>query len=361
MIGRIVRLDSHPFAVVGVAPPSFRGLVAARDVDFWVALSTESLLRAVSRMSDAGNNWLQLVGRVRPGRSLDEARGELTALYHAAVIEPKLALARDADARARLGRWRGVVDSARTGLATTRQQYGEPLTVLFAISGLVLLIACVNVANLLLARASSRRHEMAVRLSLGAGRGRVIRQLLTESTLLSLAGAALGVALANAACGYLIGFFETTRTPVTLEAGPDLRVLRFATLVAVTTGLLFGLAPALRTFSLAFPVASLQNRVTGRRDRKTVSRLLVGAQIALTVIMLFCGGLFLRSLHNIRSIERGFDSSAVLILNSDASRARLDADRLRAMYRELIARLAATTGRQICQRVPTDPDLGRRQ
>ena len=344
VVGRMVRLDDRPFTVVGVAPSSFRGLVVARDVDFWVPLSAEPLLRASGRMSNASANWLQFVGRVRGGHTLDEARAELTTLYHPAVIEPKLAVARDAEARARLGRFRPVVESARTGLATTRQQYGEPLTVLLAISGLVLLIACVNVANLLLARASKRRHEMAVRLSLGAGRGRVIRQLLTESVLLSLAGAALGMVLAYAACDYLIGFFATTRTPIMLEVGPDLRVLAFATILALATGLLFGLAPAWRAISLAAPAASLRNRVAGRRDRRALNHILVGAQVALSVIMLFCGGLFLRSLHNLRSIDKGFDSSAVLIINADASRARLNAERLRAMYGELIARLSAMPG-----------------
>ncbi len=202
----------------------------------------------------------------------------------------------------------------------------------------------MNVANLLLARASGRRHEVAVRQSLGAGRGRVIRQLLTESVLLSFAGAALGILLAYAACDYLIAFFATTRTPITLDAGPDGRVLTFATMLALATGLLFGLAPAWRTIALASPATSLQNRIAGRRDRRALTHILVGTQVALSVVMLFCGGLFLRSLYNIRSIERGFDSSGVLIINTDASRARLDADRLRTMYRDIIARLEELPG-----------------
>ena len=344
-IGRTVRLDDRAFTVVGVTPASFTGLVVARDVDLWVPLSAEPVLRALSRTSDASYNWLQFVGRIGPQHSFEQARAELTALYYPAVVEPKLAFARDAaDARARMKQWRGVVASARTGLATTRQQYGEPLTVLFAISGLVLLIACVNVANLLLARASSRRHEMAVRLSLGARRGRVLRQLLTESVMLSLAGAVLGVGLAYAACGYLVEFFATTRTPIALDIGPDVRVLTFAALIALMTGVLFGLAPAWRAIALAAPATSLQNRVAGRRNRQGLTRALVGVQVALSVIMLFCGGLFLRSLHNIRSVDKGFDSSGVLIANTDASRARLDADRLRALYRDIVDRLAALPG-----------------
>jgi predicted permease len=345
VIGRTVRLDGRAFTVVGVTPSSFTGLVVSRHVDLWIPLAAEPVLRALSRTSDASYNWLQFAGRIRPQHSFEHARAELTALYYPAVIEPKLAFAGDAaGARARMKQWRGVVASARTGLATTRQQYGEPLTVLFAISGLVLLIACVNVANLLLARASNRRHEMAVRLSLGARYGRVMRQLLTESVLLSLAGAVLGVVLAYVACDYLVGFFETTRTPITLEVGPDVRILAFASMLALTTGVLFGLAPAWRTIVLSSPAMSLRNRVAGRRDRRALTNVLVGAQVALSVIMLFCGGLFLRSLQNIRSVEKGFDSSSVLIINSDASRARLEAARLRAMYRDLVERLAALPG-----------------
>jgi predicted permease len=344
VLGRTVRLDGRPFIVVGIAPSSFRGLVVARDVDFWVPLSTEPLLRPQSRMIDPGNNWLQLVARIRPERSFDEASTEFTALHHSAVIAPKLPRANDADARARLERWRAIVQSARTGLASTRQQHGESLVVLLAISGLLLVIACVNVASLLLARANSRRHEMAVRLSLGARRGRVVRQLLTESVLLSLAGAALGVLLAYAACSYLVTFFAATRTPIVLEVGPDLRVLAFATILALTTGLLFGLAPACRAIVLASPASSLRNRVAGSRDRRQMHHILVGAQVALSVVMLFCGGLFLRSVQNLRSIDTGFDSSAVLLINADASRAKLDADRIRHTYREMLMRLSTIPG-----------------
>ena len=175
-------------------------------------------------------------------------------------------------------------------------------------------------------------------------RGRVLRQLLTESVLLSLAGAVLGVGLAYAACGYLVEFFATTRTPIALDVGPDVRVLTFAALIALMTGVLFGLAPAWRAIALATPATSLQNRVAGRRHRQGLTRALVGVQVALSVIMLFCGGLFLRSLHNIRSVDKGFDSSGVLIANTDASRARLDADRLRALYRDMVDRLAALPG-----------------
>ena len=344
VIGRAVKIDDRAFTVAGVAPSTFSGLVVARDIDLWVPLSAEPVLRALSRTSDASYNWLQFVGRIRSPHRFEQARAELTALYYPAVIEPKLANARDADARTRLKQWRGVVASARTGLATTRQQYGEPLTVLFAISGLVLLIACVNVANLLLARASSRSHEIAVRLSLGARTSRVLRQLLTESMVLSLAGSGLGVAIAYAACGYLVDLFATTRAPIALAVGPDTRVLAFAMLLAVMTSVLFGLAPARRAIALAVPASSLQNRVSGRRNRQALMRALVGTQVALSVIMLFCGGLFLRSLQNIRSVDKGFDSSGVLIANTDASRARLDAGRLRAVYRDMLDRLSVLPG-----------------
>jgi predicted permease len=261
------------------------------------------------------------------------------ALFQAAVIEPEVA-GRGESVRERVQRWRPAVGSARSGLSRVRQEYGELLGILLAISGLVLLIACVNVANLLLARAATRRHEVAVRLSLGASRSRLVRQLLTESMLLALSGAAVGVALAYGMCQGLVQLLASAQ-PVVVDVGPDGRVLAFAALLALMTGVVFGLAPAWRTASVAAPASALQagTRVPGGRDRRMLSRLLVTSQVALSVMMLIAGGLFLRSLQNIRAIDPGFDSGSVLIVTADASRSGLDADGLRTMYRDMIARL----------------------
>ena len=226
-----------------------------------------------------------------------------------------------------------------------RQQFSEPLFVLLAVSGLVLIVACVNVANLLLARASTRRQEIAVRLSLGAGRSRVMRQLLTESLLLSSAGALLGIGLAYAGCRYLLAFFATSRVPVTLEVGPDARVLAFTATLAIVTGLLFGLAPAWRTTRQAQGASLMdRGRVRGARDRRLLSRVLIGGQVALSVMMLVCAGLFLRSLHNVRSIETGFNSDGVLVVRTDASRSGLTVDTQRGAFREALTQLGAIRG-----------------
>ena len=344
IVERTITIDGQPAHIVGVAPATFRGLVATQVVDFWLPLSAEPLIRDPSWTSSAGYKWLQLVARVRAGQTTEEARAEITALFQGAVVEPEVAERGDS-VRPRVERWRPAVGSARSGLSMVRHAYAEPLVILLAISSLVLLIACVNVANLLLARAATRRHEVAVRLSLGASRSRVVRQLLTESMLLALSGAAAGVALAYGLCQGLLRFLAASQ-PVALDVRPDGRVLAFAALLALITGLVFGLAPAWRTASMAAPAAALQTgtRVPGGRDRRVLSRLLVTSQVALSVMMLIAGGLFLRSLQNIRGIDLGFNSGSVLIVTSDASRSGLNADMLRVMYRDMVARLGAITG-----------------
>ncbi|MPY90333.1 MAG: FtsX-like permease family protein [Luteitalea sp.] len=345
VLGRRMTLDDHAFTIVGVTAPAFRGTLVGQNVDVWIPLVAEPLLRKESWTASAGYKWLQLLGRVKAGRSFEQARAELETMFQTDVIEAELATLNDARPDHPARSWRLVVEPARTGLSMVRQQYAEPLLLLLAVSGIVLLIACVNVANLLLARASARRHEIAVRLSLGAARSRVVRQLLTESMLLASAGAALGIAFAYIGCRYLLDFFATGRTPITLEVQPDLRMLAFTATLAVATGLLFGLGPAWRA-TLQAQGASLMGsgRVHGRRDRRVLSRVLIGSQVALSVIMLVCAGLFLRSLFNLRSIDTGFDRDSVLLISTDASRSRLTPDAQRTTFRETLTRLGAMPG-----------------
>jgi predicted permease len=343
--GRRMTLDGLVFTIVGVAPPKFRGLHVGRTVDVWIPLSVEPVLRNPSWTSSAGYKWLQIVGRVRGGTTYEQARAELQTLFRTGVVEAELALLKDPRPDHPARTWRLAVEHAGAGLTTVRQQFSEPLFVLLAVSGFVLVIACVNVANLLLARASTRRQEIAVRLSLGAGRPRVMRQLLTESLLLSSAGALLGIGVAYAGCRYLLAFFATTRVPVTLEVGPDARVLAFTATLAIATGLLFGLAPAWRTTRQAQGASLMdRGRARGARDRRLLSRVLVGGQVALSVMMLVCAGLFLRSLHNVRSIETGFNSDGVLVVRTDASRSGLTVEAQRGAFREALTQLAAIRG-----------------
>jgi putative ABC transport system permease protein len=347
VVGRRLTVDDRVFTVVGVTPQSFRGTHVGREVDFWIPLSAEPLLRKESWMPQAGPKWLQLLARVKTGHSYEEARAELQTMFQTGVIEAELALLKNRRPDHPARKWRLAVEPARAGLSNVRDQYGDPLFVLFIVSGIVLVIACVNVANLLLARASVRRREIAMRLSLGAAPSRILRQLLTESILLASAGAVLGVAFAFVGSRYLLGFFATSRTPLVLDVGPDVRVLTFAAAVAITTGLLFGLAPAWRTTADA-PGSSLfgSGRVQGNRNRRVLSRLLIGTQVALSVIMLFCGGLFLRSLHNIRSIDMGFESRSVLLISTDPSRSPLTSEGQRNALREALTRVNALPGVQ---------------
>jgi macrolide transport system ATP-binding/permease protein len=289
VVGHLMTLNDHAFTVVGIAPPSFRGLVTAREVDFWIPLSAEPRLRTPSWTSDAGYKWLQLVGRVRRGSTVEAARAEYAALFRVAVIEPDLAVVKDPTARERYKRFRPVVG---------------------------------------LARATTQRHEVAVRLSLGARCGRAIRQFLTESQLLAVGGAAAGVLVAYAACRSLATLLATTRTPILLDVEPDLRALAFSASLALATGLLCGFAPAWRATAVVAPAMALHasHRLTGGRDRRFLPRGLVAAQVALSVMMLFSGGLFLRSLYNVRSIDKGFDSSSVLLVNADSSRGKPEPD-----------------------------------
>ena len=348
VIGRSLSLNDRLVTIAGVAPAEFQGLARGREVDFWVPLSFEPNVRTPSWTSSAGYKWLQIVGRLRDGVRIEAARAEYAALFRAAVVEPDLPFVTSPSARERYDRFRPVMVSARAGLSFLRQDYGQPLLVLLIISAIVLAIACVNVANLLLARATTRTHEVAVRLSLGAGRWRVIRQFLTESVLLAAAGAVAGVLLAYAACGFLAEILATTRTPLVLDLQPDLGVLSFSVSLALFTGLLCGVAPTWRATAVAAPVTALQpgHRTTAGRDKRLLQRALVASQVAMSVLMLFCGGLFIRSLYNVRSIEKGFDSSSVLLINADASRGRPDPDVLRNRFQTLITRLSTMPGVQ---------------
>ena len=340
-------VNDHPFTIIGVAPGSFHGTLPGKEVDFWIPLAAEPLLSKRTRLDSVGSKWLQLLARRKPGVPDEAVHAELQTLFQTAVVETELARVKDVRPDHPLRKWRLVVEPGHAGVSMMRQQYGDALLVLLAVSGLVLVIACVNVANLLLARATARRNEVGLRLSLGAARSRIVRQLLTESMLLASAGAALGVVLAYVGCQYLLTFFATSRTPVALDVGPDLRVLAFTGVLAVATGLFFGLAPAWRATMEAREASGIGTaRVHGSRDRRALRGVLISGQVALSVIMLFCAGLFLRSLHNLRSIDTGFDSSAVLLISTDASRSRLTPEAQRTAHREILNKISGLPGVQ---------------
>jgi predicted permease len=346
VLGKSIVVEKVPLTIVGVMPAEFFGVQVGSRVDLWAPLATEPLMRQQSFTSSAGYKWLQLVGRLKPGLSLNQARADLDILFRPAVIEPELALQTGPEAGHRGFDWGLKVEPASNGLSQLRQQFSKPLAVLMVIVGLVLLIACANLANLLLARAASRHREIAVRLALGAGRARLIRQLLTESLLLSLIGAAAGVLLAGGGTQYLLKLLASGRTTVLLDAQPDARVLIFTGLLSVLTALLFGLAPALRASRMDL-IPALKEGGRGAEfggSRQRLSRGMMVAQIALSLILLVGAGLFLRTLRNLHSINLGFERENVLLVALDPSHSGYTPQQIRGLFLELLEGLQAIPG-----------------
>jgi predicted permease len=344
VLGRSLIIEDVPLTIVGVVPTTFFGTQVGSRVDIWTPIATEPLMRRTSWTSSAGYKWLQLIGRLKPEFSLEQARADLDLHFRPAVIEPELALRPEAD-RQGLD-WQLGVEPAGNGLGQLRQQFSKPLTVLMITVGLVLLIACANLANLLLARATGRQREIAVRLALGAGRSRLVRQLLTESLLLALLGAITGLLLANIGTRYLLQMLASGRTPVLLDVQPDVRVLVFTGLLSVFTALLFGLAPALRAIRVDL-IPALKDGGRGVEFggmRKRLSQSLIVAQIALSLVLLVSAGLFLRSLRNLYSIDLGFEREHALLVTLDPSHSGHTPEQINGLFLGLIERLQAIPG-----------------
>jgi predicted permease len=239
-----------------------------------------------------------------------------------------------------------TANAGGTGVSGLRREYEKPLWLLMAITGLVLLIACANLANLLLARAGAREREIAVRLALGASRRRLVRQLLAESVLLAAVGAVLGVALAQLLSRGLVAFLSTENDRIFVAIGVDLRVLGFTTALAAVTCILFGLVPAIRASHLA-PAAAMRTGgwgSTAGRERSGLRRVLVAGQIALSFVLLVGALLFVRSLHNLLTVHAGFRPEGVVAVNLDLRKPGYDKKRLPIVYREILERLSGLPG-----------------
>jgi len=348
-IGKTLTLEGHPFPILGVTPPSFYGVSVGDRFDVAVPVCAEPIINGeFSRITGPGERrdwWLSIFGRLKPGWTLTHAGAQLAVIAPAALhetIPPQY----DAEGVKHYLGYKLEAHPAANGFSAMRRDASEPLFLLLGLSGLVLLIACANLANLMLARASAREREIAVRLALGATRGRLIRQLLSESALLAIAGAVCGGFLAVGLSRFLIAFISTPNNPIFLDMPTDWRVLGFAAGLALLTTILFGLAPALRSGNIP-PGAVLKTGgrgMTAGRERFRLQRILVTSQVALSLVLLAGALLFARSLRNLMTRDPGFQQNGVLIANLDTSRLKLPAAQREQFDQDLLTRVRALPG-----------------
>jgi putative ABC transport system permease protein len=320
-----------------VMPASFYGVEVGRVFDVAIPMCTEPVMRGEQALTSLPHGWwLAGFGRLKPGWSLAKASAQLDAIS-AGILQATLPPAYQPDIAKKYLASRFEAVSGAHGYSRLRQQYETPLILLLAVCGIVLLIACANLANLMLARASVREREIAVRLALGASRGRIVRQLLTESLVLALAGSAAGVLLANGLSSFLANFLSTQSNRIYLEKTLDLRVLAFTAALAGTTCLLFGLMPSLKATKTApaHVMNSASRSVTMTRERFGMRRVLATVQIAMSLVLLIGALLFVRTLRNLTELDAGFQRDGVLVADADFSNLQVPPAN-RVAFRQLV-------------------------
>ncbi|HWD99119.1 MAG TPA: ABC transporter permease [Bryobacteraceae bacterium] len=342
-VGQTVLINRNLFRIAGVAAPEFYGVDPRRSPDIYVPLHTLGWLKAEAGNRDwfhAPNTyWVEMMGRLRPGLTLRQAEVPLAGQFHRFVAST----AANNKERANLpALW---LEEGGSGIDSLRRQYSRPLFVLITMTGLILAIACANLANLLLSRATVRRREIAVRLSLGAGRWRVVRQLLAESILISLCGGIVGLFVAAGGIRFLTWLLSNGVEGFTLRAGIDVRILLFATLVSIVTGILFGLVPAIQATRVDVTPALKESRaVTARVRRFGLSHVLVAGQIAVSLLLVIAAGLFVRTLARLHSVAIGFNTENLLLFSLNASQAGYDQARGAQFYERMRRRFEALPG-----------------
>jgi putative ABC transport system permease protein len=338
VIGRSQRLDGVPFTIVGVTPPDFFGPDVGRTFDVTVPLAAEPLIRGRDTfLANTGTRFLSIIARLRPEQSLESATAGLRRVQPEIRVATlgDLAQFQDKQAVERYLSDAFTVVSAATGNSDLRGYYQRPLLILMVVVAVVLLIACMNIANLLLARTTARRHELSVRLALGASRWRLVRQLFAESLVLSGAGAAFGLLLAAWSGRVLVRQLSTPASTVFLDLSIDGRLLAFTVGIAAATTLFFGTAPAFRA-SGAAPMDALkeQDRTMAGQPHGGLAGWLIVVQVALSVVLLVAAGLFVRSFTSLTRRQLGFEPSQVLVVTIDTQRAMVDpAQRVRLYER----------------------------
>jgi predicted permease len=352
-VGKTITISGVPFTIIGVTPKEFFGMEVGTSPDIFVPMTNQPVVVPSSEnlLDRPGQylTWIRAAGRLKPGISLAAANAQLEVLFKQEI--PK------GGKFAPLENERLQLVPAAAGLSDLRNEFSQPLFILMGVVGMVLLIACANTANLLLARAAARQSELAMRIALGAGRGRLISQLLVESLALSSLGGAFGVLLAGWSTKLLVLFLSSGRTPIVLDLNLNLRVLGFALAASMVTGILFGLAPAIR----ATRNLSSSDRVHQGSTR--FGKALAVSQVAFSLVLLIGAGLFARTLQNMNSHDQGFSRDTVLIVrveprgsnqrNTPGTSARLD-----RTYRDLIQTVqgvAGVTSTSMAQFTPSAP------
>ncbi len=351
VVGKKILVNNYPMEIVGVSAAGFVGLDPATSPDIRVPiLMTPTMTPGRDDLGNRRSQWVQIFGRLKPGRTVESARASLQPLFHQILRDeaeqPSLANRSQHDRDEFLKRT-ALVETAANGYSGLRQQYSTALMVLMSMAGLILVVACSNVASLLIARAMARQRETAVRLAIGAGRKALIRQLLAESILLSVAGAAVGLGISIAATRGLLSMLPTNSATLMLHAKPDGRILLFSVGAAFVTALLFGVLPALQAtrLDLLTTLKDMASAVTGPSASARFRKALVIAQIALSFLLLVGAGLFTRTLINLRDMRTGFSNLQNLVsFQVDPAKNGYSVGRTRNFYSDALREIRAVPG-----------------
>jgi predicted permease len=353
-LGRKIRIRDTSYDIIGVTPPRFFGETVGFAPDIWVPLTMQAQVFPGHDFLSTEKNpvekteWLQVMGRLKPGVTVEQAKASLNVTFQNYLQSQIGSQMAAKDRREFLNQHLAVVEGSH-GASVLRDQFGTPLLMLMGLVGLVLLIACANVANLLLARATSREKEIAVRISLGAGRARLFRQLLTEGILLAGAGGVLGLILARWADVVLLSLVSHNGQSVPLDIHPDAKILGFTLGISLLTGILFGLAPAIRAFRVDFnSVLKANSRgVVGSAStsRFSIGKLLVIGQVALSLLLLIVAGLFVRSFQKLSDVNLGYPRQHLLLFSvRPLDYGYTAGPSVAQLYKDLEARIAAIPG-----------------
>ncbi len=345
-VGDTLSLDHHPFQIVGVSSPGFHGVSVGSKFDVAIPICAADVFDGKDpRLDHRSWWWLNVMGRVKPDISWDQLKARLGVLSPP-IFAGALPKNWDDKGQARFLKLTLVPTPASTGISRVRRQFKQPLNILMGVVGLVLLIACANIASLMLARSAARHKEIAVRKALGASRARLIRQLLTECVLLSTAGAILGVFFARWGSLLLVSYISTKSDRIFLDLTFDWRILGFTAAVALFTGLLFGVLPAFRSTRVSLTSAMKGSLAVDAESRAKFrpGKWIVASQVALSLVLLVASGLFLRSLVKLVTMDIGFDRSNVLLVNTNLHTSKIAPEQQQAIFEEIESRLRSLPG-----------------